>query len=534
VAEKRDEGRLIFGIRPMLILFAAEYILQGIANPFQGITYQPFFRHFHVDYGLDEAATQNLFAKSYLAWAFKPVIGFGIDALGKTKIVLLVLLGTAAAFFALSPLLDHGPMIFFWMMFVLAVVLACTDVVVDRASVVEGDEEAKATGKSKAATVGLNQAVCWIAIYGSLIFASVSGGYIAEHFQLRTLLMALALVPSAVLFIAWRLPRDRAATIPLTDSIKNFWVGLNTGPLLWVVLFYFLFHFQPQGGALWNNYLMENQGFTQTQMGISDGAGYVGYLLGTIAFARWGVRLQDRIGLKRLFMIFIPLSALWNLTQIVMVDPTFTHITDSLAAVLPLPREDVRLGFLTTYQLVLYAVNGFIRMSTFSLVGVVIPTAAAGSLFAGFMSVANLGYSFSYSTGSWLYSNGMKYPWIASAQMSIFGVPANKDGEMSIAMLTLIGSLAYFLAFVVVQKLPDEKETRSSEDVEMMGPERFARLSAGLLQGVNIVTPLGMVAAFLGLWFGLSQDPIASAILSFFAGALVRKAFLDSRVAALA
>jgi hypothetical protein len=40
------------------------------------------------------------------------------------------------------------------------------------------------------------------------------------------------------------------------------------------------------------------------------------------------------------------------------------------------------------------------------------------------------------------------------------------------------------------------------------------------------------LAAFL--WLQLGQDPIASVILSFFAGALLRKVFLDWRVAALA
>ena len=95
MAEERKEGRRIFGVRPILLLFAAEYVMQGIANPFQAMTYQPFFKHFHVHYGLDEAATQGLFARSYLAWSFKPVIGFVVDALGKTKLILLALLGTA-------------------------------------------------------------------------------------------------------------------------------------------------------------------------------------------------------------------------------------------------------------------------------------------------------------------------------------------------------------------------------------------------------------------------------------------------------
>jgi hypothetical protein len=534
VSEPKSEGRKIFGVRPILLLFAAEYMMQGLANPFQAITYQPFFKHFHVDYGLDEASTQKLFARSYLAWAFKPIIGFFVDAIGQTKRILVVLLATASVFFALSPALDRGPTIFFWTMFALAVVMACTDVVVDRATVVEGDAEAHATGKSKAAAVGMNQAICWIAIYGTGMFALLAGGWIADNVPLRSLLMALALVPAAVLCVALLLPKDQAKPIPLGQSVKNFWVGLNTGPLLWVVLFYFLFHFQPQGGAIWNAYVIDTLGFSQTQAGYGDSAAYCGYLAGTIAFARWGLPLQDKLGLKRLFTIFIPLCAVWTLTQLLLVDPTFTRITSAVAEVTPVSVEHVRMAGLCANQFFLYTVQGFVRMSTFSLVGVVIPAAAAGSLFAGFMSVANLGYSFSYSTGSWLYANGMSYSFLASLQLAIFGVPPNAQGEMSIAMLTLIGALAYFLSFLVIRKLPDVKETRSSEDVQLATAESLARLGPDVLRGVNVATAVGMVAAAAVLHFALGQDPIASSILSFFGGALVRKAFLDWRVAALA
>jgi len=51
-------------MNPLKMVFAMEYVLQGLANPFQGITYQPFYRHFRYDYGLSEAATQGMFSKS--------------------------------------------------------------------------------------------------------------------------------------------------------------------------------------------------------------------------------------------------------------------------------------------------------------------------------------------------------------------------------------------------------------------------------------------------------------------------------------
>ena len=99
--------------------------------------------------------------------SFKPIIGFLIDAYGRTRTLLIGLLALAAVGFLVTPVLDTGPVVFFGLMFGLSVVFAGTDVAIDRATVIAGDEEAKATGRSKASVVGLNQAICWLSIYGT-------------------------------------------------------------------------------------------------------------------------------------------------------------------------------------------------------------------------------------------------------------------------------------------------------------------------------------------------------------------------------
>jgi hypothetical protein len=48
---------------------------------------------FRTDHGLSEASTQGLFSKSYLAWSFKPFLGFLIDAYGRMRTILTILLG---------------------------------------------------------------------------------------------------------------------------------------------------------------------------------------------------------------------------------------------------------------------------------------------------------------------------------------------------------------------------------------------------------------------------------------------------------
>ncbi|MFA7329706.1 MAG: hypothetical protein WC326_01410 [Candidatus Delongbacteria bacterium] len=552
---QETKPRRRFKFSAIKTVFAMEYVLQGLANPFQGITYQPFFRHFRFDYGLSEAATQSLFSKSYLAWSFKPLIGFLIDAYGKTRTLLIMLLSAVTLGYFLVPYVDRSYLVFFAFMFGLSIVMAATDVSVDRATVIEGDEEAKATGKSKASTVGLNQAICWTAIYGTGILAAVLGGWIAENLEFNLFIRFLCIMPLITLGFVLLMPKDKAKPIPVRRSVRNFWDGLNSGPILWIMLFYFIFHFQPALGALWTNHLIENLHFSQTQIGLADGASNFGYFLGVILFAVVGIKWQDKMGLRKLFKIYILLSVAVNLTQYLLVDPWFSRVTGGLHALMPgVPLENVRLGWLATYNFLLSIAASIIRMSTFSLVGAVIPVAAAGSLFAGFMSVANLAYSFCYASGAWLYTNGMNFGVLRSIQDSVFGIPGRPGDELSISMLILIGSLAYLLSFVATRMLPDKRQTLQGVDEEEQqdGPERWLRLPAmtkGLVDKSTLALgsflflffswnwfadlgPIQQLEEAIGVYmqpgFGLGFDPISALLICFFGLTFVRKLTLDS------
>jgi MFS family permease len=505
------------------VVFALEYMMQGLANPWQGVTYQPIFRIFK-GFGLEEGAIQGLHSKSYLAWAFKPVLGFLIDAYGRTKTILILLLSMSVLGFLLTPMLDASAMILFWFLFGLSIVLAATDVAVDRASVIAGDEESKASGRSKSTTVGLNQAICWASIYGTSIIAASFGGYIADHFKFGNLMVVLAAVPAVLLAVVLMLPHDKAAPIPLKQSVMGFWNGLNSGPILGVMLFYFLFHFQPALGAIWNNHLLEDLKFSQTQVGISDGITNAGLFVGVLLFAWKGVKWQDRIGLRSIFRIYIVSSIALSLGAYLLLDPYFSDITKGLHQLLPFASEGaVRLGFLAGYNFLLAIGAALIRMSTFSLVGSIIPVAAAGSLFAGFMSVANFAYSCSYGTGGWLYEHGLKLGFLSKFQQGFFGIA---PGEyLSLNMLILIGSIAYLLSFVCVHLLPDRKQTKG--DVDMTGPEKWLVLPAAWRRITNAATLAGGAVLFAVTVFLWKMNPISAILISFFGFTMLRKFALD-------
>lgn len=524
-------GRRFLGVLPIKLVFALEYVLQGLANPFQGITYQPFFKHLRSDFGLSEAATQSLFARSYLAWSFKPVLGFFIDAYGRTRTLLIALLGAGAVGYAVTPWVDTSAVVFFWFMFALSVVFAATDVAVDRATVIAGDEEAKATGRSRASTVGLNQAICWTAIYGTGIVAAVLGGYTADEVRFDLLMLALAVVPLLVLGAVLLLPRDRAVPVPVTRSMGEFWRGLNSGPLLGVMLFYFVFHFQPALGALWNNYLIEKLSFSQTEIGVSDGATSAGAFVGVLLFAWKGVAWQERLGLRRIFRLYIALSILISLTQYLQVDPWFSIVARGLAAILPFWDEStVRVLYLCTYSFLLAIPASSIRMSTFSVVGAVIPPSAAGSLFAGFMSVANLAYSLSYASGAWLYDNGTGLGVLRSVQQAVFGIGSKPGDSLSVNMLILMGSLAYLASFVCVHVLPDRRQTLDADAQQgYAGPERWSVLGHGK-RGADVAA-VAFGALLLGALLYWELDPVSSALIAFFVTTGVRKRTLDAWLA---
>lgn len=524
-------GRKLFGVAPIKVVFALEYMMQGLANPFQGITYQPFFTHFRHHYGLTEAATQHLFAQSYLAWSFKPILGFFIDAYGRTRTVMIALLSAGVLGYLAVPIIDVGPAIFFWAMFGLSVCFAATDVAVDRATVVTGAEEALTSGRSKATTVGLNQAICWLSIYGTSIVAALLGGYMAESVPFGVLMAGLAIVPALVLIAVWRLPKDTATPVRLSTSLAQFWQGLNTGPILSVMLFYFVFNCQPAMGPLWNNYLLTELHFSQSQVGISESAGYCGYFLGVLLFTRYGVRWQDRFGMRKLFRVYIFAAVLMNLTQYAQVDPWFsvnaTHLQGAFAFEDP---SRARLVYLCSYTFLQLTATSMIAMSTFSLVGAVVPTNAAGSLFAGFMSVSNLAYSFSYASGAWLYDHGLEFGWIRSLQRGLFGVAGEPGQNLSVSMLILANSLAYLVSFACVHVLPDRRGTLTTDAAEEVhdGPERWLVLPRPRLVGVNVIALTLGITTFVFLYFVARFELIAAALVTFFGITLLRKTALDT------
>ena len=132
-----------------------------------------------------------------------------------------------------------------------------------------------------------------------------------------------------------------------------------------------------------------------------------------------------------------------------------------LHAALPfLDSGTVRVSFLCASNFVLAVGDSVVKMSMFSVAGAVIPVAAAGSLFAGMMSVNNLAYSASYNSGAWLYAHGMEVGVVRlHAGVRCSASAAGSGSPLSMQMLILIGSAAYLVSFALLPVLPDRRAT---------------------------------------------------------------------------
>jgi hypothetical protein len=184
---------------------------------------------------------------------------------------------------------------------------------------------------------------------------------------------------------------------------------------------------------------------------------------------------------------------------------------------------------LCSYNALLAVAISLVRMSTFSLVGAVVPVAAAGSLFAGFMSVNNLAYSFSYSSGAWLYDHGMQLSLLRRLQQALFSIGGAPGDELSISMLILIGSVAYLLSFAAVHLLPDRRATQMSaaSPADYPGPERWVAISIKLRLGIDRAAAVATICLLLVAIFVWKLNVISASLMSFFCVTLLRKASLD-------
>ena len=120
---------------------------------------------------------------------------------------------------------------------------------------------------------------------------------------------------------------------------------------------------------------------------------------------------------------------------------------------------------------------------------------------------------------------------LRAVQDAVFGIAGGAGDTMSLQMLVLIGSLAYFTSFLAVHLLPERAATLAAEGTPpAAGPERWLALPAGLRRATNWGALALGTALLAVLTLRLKFDPVASVLTTFLGVCLIRKSFLDARL----
>jgi hypothetical protein len=231
--------------RGLFVLFALMYLVQGIAEPTEGLIAQPV-RSLLRTWGCSAASIGAFVAILELPWSLKPLYGLLTDFVpfaGTRRRSYLILssigstVGLAFLYFLKIPTGAFAALLV--LLLIPAVSVAFTDVVVD-ALMVEKGQPRGLTGKL--------QSVQWAAMYGGTIIAGFLGGWLSQLGKQREGFLICAATSSVTLFLAWyyihedpQPPRQRGLQLALRELATS----VRSSAVLSAAAFLLLWSFNP-------------------------------------------------------------------------------------------------------------------------------------------------------------------------------------------------------------------------------------------------------------------------------------------------
>ena len=365
-------------VRRLLIIFAALYFIQGTGELGAGLLAQPL-RSMLRGWGRDSAEIATFMFLLGLPWFIKPVFGLITDFLPirglrrKSYLILssCMMLGgfLAATLLPLTPAIGNALLIF---LLFPSFGIAFKDVATD-ATMIEVGQPLGITGRLQSAQ--------WGAMYTAGLLCGVGGGWISEHGQQRLGFFIGALLGAVALYIAIfqvrEQPRPELQKGQLGRAIGVLGEAMRTRIVLLIAVFYFLLSFNPFSADVFYVHMTAELGFTDQFVGLTY---TVSSFASILACVLYGI-FAKRVSLRFLLHGSVGCSVLATLVY-------------------------VGVGGKTSLLVISFA-YGFIYMITnltqLELAARYCPTAAAGTVFALLMSLANLSVSLSSIVGGHLY-----------------------------------------------------------------------------------------------------------------------------------
>ena len=446
------------------IFFSAVYFVQAAI----GISALAQFLFTRNELGLNFIELGILAALPTISWSIKPIYGFLTD--------MVPIRGyRRRPYLHIMPLITIFSWLYIWQyadsfisyaipIMIANIGLGFTDVIADGLVVQQSDEK----------TAGRYQSICWGALtVGAIISTFLSGLLLGrEIVGIRGMFLITALMPLITFSLSFLIKERKISdkrelkvhkaispsyiysailAFIVTIVLLSPYEGQNMAVAsfgvigVWFIwfsgyfkhlmdikiigrgifaaaIFIFLWRFTPSFGAPWSDYFINQIGIDQETYGYFGVVGYIGWLIGSILFAKY----FDKFKLKKVLLWTIILSAILGLTQLGLTEPELANSIGSnpiikyTGAILATPVFLVAQGtnfwshlmqydglvflnfFLDFFLGILYMVS-FVALLKF--VALSTPKNLEGTNFAVFASIMNFGLVFGSISGGFIYEH---------------------------------------------------------------------------------------------------------------------------------
>lgn len=368
----------------LAILFATIYFVQGTGSPSSGLASQSISYLLKDVMRLTAAGMAFFGSLMSLAWTVKPAYGLISDFVPifgyrrKSYLILVNLLALISWLILVSfKVYAYWPTLIILMICSLG--FAFSDVLCD-ALMIE-------TGKPLGLT-GRLQAIQWGTIMFASVLVGIGGGWVAQHFSYQKVFLLTGLFPLITIIVTLLVVREekrKTSSSQLRKTWQSVKVGIKSRNLWIVIGFLFFWNFSPSFGAPLFYYEIDVLKFSKIFIGVLSSIGSAASIVGAIIF--WNICRN------------IPIKKLLNLSILIGVISTLAYLglRDQKTAIL----LSISLGIISMVS----------HLTILDLAARTCPKLAEGTIFAGLMSILNLGASASGAVGGWL-SNFVSLKWL--------------------------------------------------------------------------------------------------------------------------
>lgn len=353
------------------IFFALIYAIQGI----NGLPGQVVYYLMREQWGWTIQTIQYIGAITMIPWIIKPLYGLFSDLVPwggyRTRrylIVNYILIIFVCAYILLMGL-SYWAILFTGLL--LGFALAFNDVACDSVMV---------RAEQKAGTLGKIQAIQWTSIGIVSLIVSLGGAYIAKYYDYKLAYALMAILPAFGIWYIWRYHNEEKSTITRSwIQVKSMFRGFRDKRLILGALFLYALYLPPSFGTPLMAYMREVMHIDKMFIGLLGTLGTATEVLGFLVYLKWGYK--------------------WNMYK--KLYGCILLSTLSAFAYLYIPNQ----WFLLVYGTLFGGLVGIIYLTILSYAAKIVPKGSEGFIFAGLMSILNLGSQTSITLGGLLYES---------------------------------------------------------------------------------------------------------------------------------